>query len=68
MYPSVEPSYLPYWAIAPIDAKSSRAHSRVYEFGGISFVVPSHSKISLNADRWFLSRHGNRPFHAAWPS
>src|SRR6266571_1229287 len=51
MYASVEPSYLPYWAIAPTAASNSRAHSRVYEFGGISFVAPSHSKISLNADR-----------------
>src|SRR2546422_11630058 len=52
MYVSGEPSYLSYWAIAPIAASNSRAHSRVYEFGGTSVVVPSHSKISLNADRW----------------
>src|SRR6266852_6250491 len=51
MYESGDPSYLSYWAIAPIAASNSRAHSRVYEFGGTSVVVPSHSKISLNADR-----------------
>src|SRR3989442_7225098 len=37
--------------MAPIAASSSRAHSRVYEFGGTSVVVPSHSKTSLNAER-----------------
>src|SRR6058998_3803107 len=51
MYESGEPSYLSYCAIAPIAASSSRAHSRVYEFGGTSVVVPSHSKTSLNAER-----------------
>src|SRR2546422_11570774 len=51
MYESGEPSYLSYCAMAPIAASSSRAHSRVYEFGGTSVVVPSHSKISLNAER-----------------
>src|SRR2546427_9951162 len=51
MYESGEPSYLSYCAMAPIAASSSRAHSRVYEFGGTSGVVPSHSKISLNAER-----------------
>src|SRR5207244_1304920 len=51
MYVSGEPSYFVYWASAPIAARSSRAHSRVYEFGGISVVVPSQSKTSLNAVR-----------------
>src|SRR3989454_9338480 len=51
MYESGEPSYLSSCAIAPIAASSSGAHSRVYEFGGTSVVVPSHSKISLNAER-----------------
>src|SRR5207249_10702575 len=51
MYGSAEPPYLSYCAIAPIAASSSRAHSRVYEFGGTSVVVPSHSKTSLNAER-----------------
>src|SRR5207249_1598066 len=51
MYVSGDPSYLSYCAVAPIAARSSRAHSLVYEFGGISVVAPSHSKTSLNTAR-----------------
>src|SRR2546425_8719600 len=51
MYESGEPSYWSYCAIARIAASSPRALSRVYECGGPSVVVPSHSKISLNAER-----------------
>src|SRR5207302_9910141 len=48
---SGEPSYFVYWASAPTAARSPRAHTRVYEFGGISVVVPSQSKTSLKAVR-----------------
>src|SRR2546427_7575536 len=64
MYESGEPSYLSYCAIAPIAASSSRAHSRVYEFGGTSVVVPSHWKISLNAER--CSSFGSRAWFLVW--
>src|SRR2546422_5108554 len=50
MYESGEPSYLSYCAMAPIAASSSRAHSRVYEFGGTSVVVRGFSTISSNAE------------------
>src|SRR2546427_50148 len=49
MYVSAEPSYLSYWTMAPIAASNSRAHSRVYEFGGTAGVAPHHSELSLDA-------------------
>src|SRR5256885_1237075 len=47
MYESGEPSYLSYCAIAPIAASSSRAHSRVYEFGGARVVVVQGHPVAL---------------------
>src|SRR5207244_13488375 len=57
MYVSGEPSYFVYWASAPTAARSSRAHSRVYEFGGISVVVPSQDRKStrLNSSHQIIS-------------